>query len=75
MLVFVEYAAESASAADVESVWLGKRIGGRPEGRAVQGAVVPVLVVDPIFERHTMISASFDAWPRQQHQPAEGPRS
>src|SRR4051812_32661547 len=48
MLVFVEYAAESVSSADVEVVellWFGDRIGGRPERRAVQGAVVPVLVV------------------------------
>jgi hypothetical protein len=48
-LVFVEYAAESVSSADVklvESVWFGERVGRWPERRAVQGAVVPVLVVE-----------------------------
>jgi hypothetical protein len=37
------------SSADVElfeSVWLGERLGGRPKGRVVQDAVVPVLVVE-----------------------------
>jgi hypothetical protein len=49
MLVFVEYAAESVSSEDVElveSIWFGERIGGQPEGRAAQGSVVPVLVVE-----------------------------
>jgi hypothetical protein len=48
MLVFVEYAAESVSSADVElveSVWSGDWLGRWPEGRAVQGAVRSVLVV------------------------------
>lgn len=49
ILVFVEYAAESVLPTDVElveSVWFGKRFGGRPEGSGAQGAVVPVLVVE-----------------------------
>ena len=49
MLVFVEYAAEPVSSADVEPVesgWFGERLGDRPEGRATQGSMVPVLVVE-----------------------------
>jgi hypothetical protein len=45
MFVRVEYAAESVSSADVElveSVGFGERLGGWPEGRAVQGPVVMI---------------------------------
>jgi hypothetical protein len=49
VLVFVEYAAESVSSADVElveSAWFDEGVGRGPEGRAFQGAVGSVFVVE-----------------------------
>ncbi|MFL6055435.1 MAG: hypothetical protein ACJ72W_21415 [Actinoallomurus sp.] len=48
MLVLVEGAPEPVLSAEVkliEPAWFGERLGGRPERRAVQAAVMPVLVV------------------------------
>jgi hypothetical protein len=49
MLVFVEDAAEPVSSADVkliQSACFIERLGCRPKRRAVQGTVMPVLVVE-----------------------------